>query len=243
MRHLPTQTLNKTQSQNQEGEDGMYVMYDSVTVSEIPRTAQAVAGYVGGRWPTYEQLAREFPRAHKLSIAINAGEDAECLDIENGDATPEEAPAWFQRQEKRGVHRPVLYGSLSVMGQVVGHMTNAGIERKRYRVWTAHYTGVAHLCGPHEGLSTEADATQWTDKALGQNLDESITASDFFATPADPLATLTPAERQAVEHLNQLRHQIWTAAEHGRLPNGHPTPRGWRYNHRAERYRKLRLAS
>jgi hypothetical protein len=28
-------------------------MFDSVTVSQIPAKAEAVAGYVGGHWPTF----------------------------------------------------------------------------------------------------------------------------------------------------------------------------------------------
>src|SRR5690242_8753534 len=90
-----------------------FTMYDSVTVSAIPRNAQAVAGYVNGRWPTYSQLVRAFPHARRLSIAVSADRDADCLDVEQGDATPDQAPAWVQRQHKRGVRRPVVYTSVA----------------------------------------------------------------------------------------------------------------------------------
>jgi hypothetical protein len=60
------------------------------SASAIPKTAEAVAGYVGGHWPTYNQLVKDFPHAHKLSIAVFASEDADCLDIEKGDATPDQ---------------------------------------------------------------------------------------------------------------------------------------------------------
>jgi hypothetical protein len=62
-------------------------MFDSVDVATVPNNPQAVAGYVGGHWPTYNSLVQKFPKSHHLSIAVNSGEDAECLDIENGDAT------------------------------------------------------------------------------------------------------------------------------------------------------------
>lgn len=164
-------------------------MYDAVTVSEIPADAQAVAGYTSGNFPTWPELLKRFPHAHRLSIAINAGHDADCLDVEPGDATPADAAVWVKRQQARGVARPVLYASVSTMPTVLRELAAAGIHREHVRLWTAHYTGRAHLCSPACGFGflETADATQWTDKALGRNLDESLCADTFFAT-AHPAA-------------------------------------------------------
>lgn len=159
-------------------------MYDSVDLSQIPADAPAVAGYVGGSWPTYRELKKRFPHARRLSIAVNASEDADCLDIESGDATPDETPAWVRRQQARGVRRPVVYASASVMPSVLAALKAAGIKRKEVRVWTAHYTFAPHLCGPHSCrylTDTVADATQFTDVAHGRNLDESLLDRGFFA--------------------------------------------------------------
>lgn len=158
-------------------------MYDSVNVSQIPLTAAAVAGYVGGLYPTFSKLQAMFPKAHKLSIAINADEDAECLDIEQGDAVPDQAPLWVKRQQARGVKRPVLYTSLAQAAALVDVMNKAFIPRSAYRLWTAHYSYQSHRCNASCGFGFlgEADATQWTDKALGRNLDASICVPDFFA--------------------------------------------------------------
>lgn len=153
-------------------------MYDSVTASEIPSTAQAAAGYVGGNWPTAHLLAGKFP--HVLTIAVNAGEDAECLDIENGDATPAQAVAWVRRQLARGVKRPAVYCSLWLAWGVWLRLKVARIKRGQVRIFTAHYTYKPHRCGPLCGLPTRADATQFTDHALGRNLDASLCAPDFF---------------------------------------------------------------
>ena len=146
-------------------------MYDSTTVSEIPANPEAVAGYVGGHWPTYPELVARFPRAKRLSIAVNASEDASCLDIEAGDATPQEALAWLQRQHNRGVKCPCLYASLDSMPAVKAAIST--VPRSRYRLWVADYTFFEHL---PEGY----DACQWTDKAHGRNLDQSICKPDFF---------------------------------------------------------------
>jgi len=163
------------------------VMFDSVDVSQIPAGAQAVAGYVSGRFVTYPHLLAAFPRAHVLSIAVSATADAQCLDIEQGDATPAQAVAWYERQRHRGVARPCLYASAFVMDtEVIPAIRAAGIGRQAVRLWSAHYNGSPHICGPGscKELGIDADGTQWTDRAMGgRNLDESLLAADFFGTP------------------------------------------------------------
>jgi hypothetical protein len=185
-------------------------MYDSVTLTEIPTNAYAVAGYVGGRWPTFPQLSKQFPKAKHLSIAVNSTEDAECLDIENGDATPAQAPAWIRRQVKRGVKKPVVYSSVSQMPAVLLALEVSGIKRSQVRVWTAHYTGVTHLCDQlcGFGFKTKADATQYTDKALGRNLDASLVSNAFFGT-----GITAAVKRKALRAWIVARHaQGWTWA-------------------------------
>ena len=161
-----------------------FTMYDSVDVREIPHDAKAVAGYVGGHWPTFRTLQRLFPHAHKLSIAVNARQDAQCLDVERGDATPAEAPAWVRRQQKRGLRRPVIYCSVSEAPAVLRALKRAGIKRRQIRLWTAHYTFKPHLCTKECGFGdVRADATQFTDRAKGRNLDASIVRDGFFRAP------------------------------------------------------------
>lgn len=169
----------------------MPTMFDAVTIANIPKDAYAVAGYVNGRWPTYPQLVKDFPTAKHLSIAVTAEADADCLDVEPGDATAAQAPAWFRRQKARGVALPVFYTSLSNAKTLVGVLAAAGIKREQYRLWTAHYTFAAHLCGVScgYGMPTYADATQYTDKALGRSLDASFLSTSFFALPPIPLKT------------------------------------------------------
>ena len=155
-------------------------MYDSTEVLTIPGAAEAVAGYVGGNWPTYNTLVKKYPHAKHVSIAVNSQEDAICLDIENGDATAEDAPGWYRRQKSRHVTYPKLYTSASNVGNVVTKMHAAGIGRSGYRIWSAHYGRGKHICGPKSCGYPQADATQWTDKALNRNLDESICNPSFF---------------------------------------------------------------
>lgn len=161
-------------------------MFDSVNVDEIPAAAKAVAGYVDGKWQTFPELVKRYPDAHKVSIAVFAKDNARCLDIEREDATNAQAAEWVRRQWARGVKRPILYTSVSNWKALAAELKAAGIKRrpygKSYHRWSAHYTFKAHRCGRSCGMPgwTRAGATQWTDKALGRNLDESLCARSFF---------------------------------------------------------------
>src|SRR6185437_3735507 len=165
-------------------------MFDSITVSVLPSGGSyAYAGYTGGLWPTFKSLQARFPGHRLLSIAVFASDNADCLDIEKGDATIDEAPGWYERQVHRGVWRPAMYIQASNMRALEREMAAAHIARADYRLISAHYLHKAHLCSPKScgyGQS-EADATQWTDRALGINLDQSILLPNFFdARPVPP---------------------------------------------------------
>lgn len=160
-------------------------MYDDVNVSLMPKDAPAVAGYVGGKWRTYPAVRAGWPKAKHMSIAIAADEDADCLDIERLDATNAQAAAWIRHQQKLGVPnltKPCVYTYLANAQALVNTLSKAGVKRSEYLLGTAHYTGVEHICGPTCGLGfvEKADATQYTDRALGKSLDEWLCNPGFF---------------------------------------------------------------
>lgn len=183
-------------------------MFDDINLSLVPPDAEAVAGYVNGRWPTYPAVVKKWPKAHHLSIAVTSHADADCLDIEPGDATNVVAPAWVKRQQARGVKRPVVYTNLANAQTLVNVLVKAGIGRTQFRLWTAHYTGKAHFCSARCGfhLTTTADATQWTDRALGRSLDQSVVNDAFFGTKPKP----APKPVLAPKRLDNL-FRYWNA--------------------------------
>lgn len=183
-------------------------MYDSVDLSQIPKDAAAVAGYVGGRWPTYSKLAAEFPHAKRLSIAVTAEEDADVLDVEKGDALISQAPRWVKRQLARGIKRPVIYCAVSDAKALLVALKAEGISRSQVRLWTAHYTFKPHRCTKAcgFGMPTTADATQFTDRALAKNLDASLVADTFFVTTAARRAAL-----RAWIVAQRAKHVSWAA--------------------------------
>lgn len=157
-------------------------MYDAITLDNLPSDGKYFAGYVGGDWVTYPEIKARFPGATVLSIAINASETAQCLDIENGDAVPSDAPAWVLRQK---TPRPCLYASVSAMNGVVAILDTAGISRTSVRLWSAHYGNGAHICGPAtcKLMNVTADGTQWTKTVNGTSVDQSLLSNDFFGSP------------------------------------------------------------
>lgn len=159
-------------------------MYDSIDVNAIPLHPQAVAGYVGGNWPTYSPLVKKFPFSKHKSIAVSASEDAEILDIENGDASPDQAPAWVRRQLARGVKLPGVYADASTMPSVLAALSAAGIKRQDFVVWVADYNFTA---APTPPFLQGAEAVQWTDHALNRNLDASVCLLSFFELKPVPV--------------------------------------------------------
>lgn len=160
----------------------MLTMFDSIDVSQLPAgSGYAYAGYVDGHWPTYSAVKAKFPNAHVLSITV-FGNNASCADVEAGDMTNASVYDWFKRQVANKVFRPVVYTSVSNMNPMVATMTANGFARSSYRLWSAHYGAGMHICGPATCrlTSTACDGTQWTDNALGRNLDQSVLNDNFF---------------------------------------------------------------
>jgi len=118
------------------------IMYDSVNIDNLPTNGDAYAGYVGGNWPTYGPLTKKFPGKPIVSIAVNATEDAQVLDVEQGDATAADVPAWLSRQRKNGRKRPTVYTSRSNMGAVIAALDAAKVAHPDF--WIADWTGAPH---------------------------------------------------------------------------------------------------
>jgi len=166
------------------------VMYDSVTVGDIPRTADAVAGYVGGRFPTFALFRHwaafklRYPNARRRqSIAVASRFNADILDVEPGDATPAVAAGWIKRQLARKKNKvPGVYTSVAGAQALINLLAQEGVPRSSYRLWTAHYTFRPHICDSTCGFGfrDRADATQWTDRAHGLNLDQSKCRASFW---------------------------------------------------------------
>ncbi len=178
-------------------------MFDTALNDQFPSGAAAYAGYVDGHLgnqPNYAFIVQAFPKAQHLSIALDAVDNADALDVEPGAAVASDVPGWYGRQVNRGIDRPVLYASASMMNdEILPALSQAGIARAKARLWTAHYGEGQHICGPGTcgALSVNADGTQWTSSALGLVLDESLLLDTFFTIPTTPPTVTPEAELQS----------------------------------------------
>lgn len=118
-------------------------MYDAVTVSNIPSTAEMVAGYVDGNYANYSEMKSRFPDAIVVPITVFASDnEGTVLDVEQGDATPQESVGWVQKRRNAGVD-PSVYCDTSNWANVRQAFQDAGVREPHY--WIADWTGSPHI--------------------------------------------------------------------------------------------------
>lgn len=138
------------------------VMYDSVDVAALPGNGDIYAGYVNGLYANVAAIVGRFPDKPVLTIDVTGSGHAQALDVETGDATVRDIDPWLANHAIKGVvfTLPVIYMSVSVAASAFPFKHPNGCL-----LWTAHYSYVKHICGPHSCglLPYDADMTQWTD--------------------------------------------------------------------------------
>jgi hypothetical protein len=112
-------------------------MYDGIEPGSVPAGADIYAGYDDGAWQSLAALKAANPGKPSVSICVTATGTARVLDIENGDAQPEEAPAWAARQRAGGNPWPVCYMNTSTWGAVKAAFAAQGVAAPLY--WVASY--------------------------------------------------------------------------------------------------------
>lgn len=164
-------------------------MYDDVTVANYPADAELVAGYLNGQWPTASPaLAARCPGAQIVTIDVNGTRpDADVLDMEWGDATPEMCPPWaIKHLALPNARMPVIYCSLSRVQEVLDAMARYGVVA--FRLWVAHYNVAlgAHICSPSvcglpSGAASLIVATQYASPSNGATgeYDESLCSAGW----------------------------------------------------------------
>lgn len=115
----------------------MRTMYDSVDASAIPADAELVAGYVNGPYAWSQDAWSRFPHARAVPIATRADYDGGIvLDVENGDATPQQVAGWLKLRRRHGVD-PSVYVQESQWEAVRQACWSARVAEPHY--WVAHW--------------------------------------------------------------------------------------------------------
>ena len=124
-----------------------------------------VAGYVNGLYAWSQAEWNLFPHADHVTISVTAGaNEGDVLDVEQGDATPDQAHGWIAMRKAAGLFRPTIYCSRSVIPAVRAG-TGSYILGRDYDIWVADYTGSPHqVTAPGLPVATCA-ATQYESTA------------------------------------------------------------------------------
>jgi hypothetical protein len=158
-------------------------MYDGVDAGTVPAGAAIYAGYVDGEWQSYDALVAKFPGALHVSICVTSADSARALDVESGDATPEEAPGWAARMRAAGNPYPVVYMDESNWPAVKAAFSSQGVAAPLY--WVAAYVSDPSTV---PAIPSGAIAVQYYDYG---GYDASAAADYWPGLDAAPSPTLT----------------------------------------------------
>ncbi|AEW92921.1 MULTISPECIES: hypothetical protein [Streptomycetaceae] len=180
-------------------------MYDAVTPANIPANATMVAGYADGRYANLDELRARFPAATIISIAVRWTTRAQVLDVESGDATPEQAVQWCtQTMADTPNHELTVYCNTSQWPSVRAAFQAAGITEPNY--WVAAYDGdptipagaiAKQYLGDYHGYDKSAVVDYWpgvdTSPPPGGEFYPGANRSHWYeqAYPGDPMRVNT----------------------------------------------------
>ena len=169
---------------------------DSVGVSSLEAGFPVYAGYAYGPFDNWAALVARFGKTSKLISISPSVEDTErvaCLDVEPGNATPAESPAFVRLGQAGILNKPTIYCSAGDISAVVDAMSNAGISRNSYYIWSAHWIGL-HICGPATCGYPQADGCQY---ASNNAFDSDVFTASMFVSvkpPTPPKPPVPPAD-------------------------------------------------
>jgi peptidoglycan hydrolase-like protein with peptidoglycan-binding domain len=194
---------------------------DSVGVSSLQAGLAVYAGYAYGPFNNWAALVARFGGKKLVSISpvVESAVFVNCLDIEPGNASPSSGPAFVRLPNHgSGVTKPVIYCSAGDIDAVNSAMSDAGISRSEYFIWSAHWIGL-HICSPSSCGYPQADACQY---ASNNSFDSDVWGDGIFgAAPPPPPPNQHPTIQSGATdpiggvnavHALQGRLNAWKAA-------------------------------
>lgn len=167
---------------------------DSTTAADIPLNGLAVAmGYANG---LYAWKAADWARFHDAGIAtasidVNGSHPtADILDIEAGDATVGQAPAWVRAHNQAGGYPAILYADRSTLTPLFNALLAGGLHVQRdFRLWIATLDGTKSVPD-----MTGVTAVQYAGSLqTGGHYDESVIYDASWKAAPKPPAPPPPA--------------------------------------------------
>ena len=182
-------------------------MYDDTDISQLPNGAAAYAAYYDGSFTNYNAVKTAHPDALLLSITngftVADYPNVQTLDIEPGNVGNSSAVPFYRAHNGTSVY---YYTSAGNAQALIDTLASAGIPRANYKLWSAHWIG-PHICSPTSCGYPRADATQYTNLALGRSLDASLVLPGFFLISGTP--TLVQGDTGPDVSKLQRRLNVW----------------------------------
>lgn len=95
-------------------------MADSVTPSNLPAGFDLYGGYDDGHYNNIAAIKSRYPTKTAIAFTVFPSDNfGDCLDVESGDATPAQAPAWTQMRRKAGHGGPLNYCSWAALDSLI----------------------------------------------------------------------------------------------------------------------------
>lgn len=199
----------------------MTVMYDSDVPSAIPGGVPAAGycdGYAAAAWNGPYGFGR-FTNPIRIAVFASTN-DGHALDVENGDATPAQAPAWVRRRLAAGVARPWVYCNRSNRGAVENALRAAGLTADQVALWVATLDGTQTVPAGFYPVA----AVQFANSALsGGHYDLSI-VNDLYGPTAHHIGgdIMSPTDFKALVILAYV-----AASGNRRTPETQAAIDGW----------------
>ena len=223
---------------------------DSTSIANVSRTTGAVICYSDRAFKNDVEARAQFPlldtmgRVISLAAAtepVDSANAGDGVDTEPGNLPPMAAATSIKARIVAGHWRPVGYADLSDMHNLISDLHYLGVPTpppgpgRPWRVFTAHPTGVRHLCGPSTcgQFQVDADITQWWWSSLqnpgGPDLDRDVFRLDAFpgVMPVPPTPEDTMAIAAATNQDGSLEVFVELSTGEVKHIKQDATPLGW----------------
>ena len=127
------------------------------------------AGYDDGLYNNVTAIKALFPTKTVIAITVKATDNfGDCLDVETGDATPQQAPDWVKARRQAGHGGPLVYCSEALWPTVRQCFSNAGVIAPGY--WIAAYPGIGPVLYPGSIGHQFVDHGAWDESVMADYL-------------------------------------------------------------------------
>lgn len=151
-----------------------------------------VAGYVNGGYAWSSAEWALFAASKRVEVSVTASADAgDVLDVETGDATPDQTEGWIRTRKASGLYRPTIYCNLSTV-PAVRTGTGPYVLGTDYDLWIADYDGTT--ASPYAGCAAKQYKSTGTyDESVvyDDNWPHRTAAASVPAVPTDGTTKVT----------------------------------------------------